>query len=118
MRKLVLGIVVTALAVALAVPASAAGKSGSSQGVPGSTVEVYVTSQDLVYTSIVKTNLPPVGPFQQLHMGGPTGLYTEFGPGDVGYRGGRWWVDVDGNGEMNDGDAFFMCPLVGGGHPL
>jgi hypothetical protein len=78
-------------------------------------VEVYVTSQGLTYDSIVVTDLPQQGRFQQL-IPGPNGLETEFGPGDVGYLGGRWWVDVNGDGEMNDGDAFFLCPLLGPGH--
>lgn len=73
---------------------------------------VYVTSQDLFYDSIVLTDLPPVGPFQLLEMEGPTGLQTEFGPGDPGYVGGRWWVDVNGNGEMDFDDDYFMCPLL------
>ncbi|MHC4948716.1 MAG: hypothetical protein ACYTG1_10695 [Planctomycetota bacterium] len=74
---------------------------------------VYVTGQDLFYDSIVVADLPPHGPFQLLEMGGPSGLLTEFGPGDPGYVGGRWWVDVNGNGEMDaDTDDFFLCPLL------
>ena len=76
---------------------------------------VYVTGQDLFYDSIVTTNLPPKGPFQLLEMAGPTGLQTEFGPGDRGYVGGRWWVDANGSGEMDEGDGFFSCPLLGPG---
>lgn len=75
---------------------------------------IYVTSQGLFYDSIVLTNLPMQGPFQQLIVG-PMGLETEFGPGTVGYRGGRWWLDVNMNGEMDEADAFFMCPLLGPG---
>jgi hypothetical protein len=39
---------------------------------------------------------------------------TPYGPGDPGYRGGRWWVDVNGNGEMDpEGtDHYFLCPLT------
>ena len=61
--------------------------------------------------------LPQHGPFQELRPGeGPGGtLATEFGPGDPGYVGGRWWVDANGNGEMDEGDAFFSCPLLGKG---
>ncbi|MHC4168764.1 MAG: hypothetical protein ACYSWQ_17580 [Planctomycetota bacterium] len=72
---------------------------------------IYVTSQGLYYDSIVKAPLPPNGPFQLLV---PTsgGLETEFGPGNVGYLGGRWWVDANGNGMQDDGDAYFMCPLL------
>ncbi len=78
---------------------------------------VYVIGQGLYYDSIVKADLPPFGPFQQLRMDGPgpDGLQTEFGPGDPGYLGGRWWVDANGNGEMDDEDAYFMCPLLGPG---
>ena len=81
----------------------------------GSGPVVLVTGQGLYYDSIVLTNLPLHGPFQQLFMGGPSGLMTQYGPGDVGYLGGRWWVDVDGNGVMNDADDFFICPLIGPG---
>ena len=45
----------------------------------------------------------------------PNGLQTEFGPGDTGYLGGRWWVDANGSGERDEGDAFFSCPLLGPG---
>ena len=78
-------------------------------------VVVYVTSQNLFYDSVVNGPLPPKGKFQLLEMEGPTGLQTEFGPGDAGYLGGRWWVDVNGNGMMDAGDDYFSCPLVGPG---
>lgn len=76
---------------------------------------VYVTSQDLFYDSIVLTDLPQRGSFQKLIPIAPGVLMTEFGPGDVGYLGGRWWMDVNGNGEMDDDDNYFMCPLLGPG---
>ena len=77
----------------------------------GSGPIIYVTSQDLYFDSIVRTDLPPEGPFQLLI---PTdeGLETEFGPGDVGYLGGRWWIDVNGDGMQDSGDKYFMCPLL------
>jgi hypothetical protein len=82
---------------------------------------VYVTSQGLYYDSIVGPALPMEGPFQRLFpplanpdWEGDT-LSTEFGPGNPGYVGGRWWVDANGNGEMDEGDAFFSCPLLGRG---
>lgn len=80
-------------------------------------VTVYVESQGLFFDSIVGPNLPMKGPFQELKPGaGPGGaLATEFGPGDPGYVGGRWWVDMNKDGEMNEGDAFFSCPLLGHG---
>ncbi len=84
---------------------------------PPSGPVIYVTSQGLFYDSIVLADLPPSGPFQKLEMSGPTGFQTEFGPGDPGYVGGRWWVDANGDGEMNEGDAYFMCPLLGPGRP-
>lgn len=75
---------------------------------------ILVTSQGLYYDSIVLTDLPQKGKFQELV---PTmnGLETEFGPGEVGHRGGRWWIDVTADGMMNTGDKFFLCPLLGPG---
>ena len=108
-RKAMLSLLVVVLAMLAAVPAFAA-KGGR----PNSPVVVYVTSQDLYYDSIVGPNLPMKGRFQKLEMG-PNGLQTEFGPGDHGYVGGRWWLDANGNGEMDEGDAFFSCPLLGPG---
>jgi hypothetical protein len=76
----------------------------------GSGPMIYVESQGLCYESIVRTNLPAKGPFQLLeadpddHCG--FGLKTQFGPGDPGYRGGRW-VTVGGD--------HFICPLLGPG---
>ena len=75
---------------------------------------VYVTSQGLYYDSIVLTDLPPQGVFQEL-IADMNGLYTEFGPGDVGHLGGRWWIDTDMNGEMDSYDYYFLCPLLGPG---
>ena len=72
---------------------------------------IYVTSQGLYYDSIVTADpLPPHGKFQVLEVG-PNGLQTEFGPGDRGYRGGRWVEDIDGDGEPH----YFSCPLLGPG---
>ncbi len=80
---------------------------------------VYVESQGLFYDSIVLADLPPNGRFQQLKPGeGPSGLSTEFGPGDVGYLGGRWWIDANDNGYQDAGDAFFLCPLLGPGRSV
>jgi hypothetical protein len=69
---------------------------------------VYVTSQGLYFDTFVSAqSLPPVGPFQLLADG-----VTEFGPGDVGYRGGRWWIDTNPNGYMDPEDTFLLCPLL------
>jgi hypothetical protein len=84
---------------------------------------VYVTSQDLYYDTLLLKSLPynETVNFQLLEMAGPTGVQTEFGPMDTGYYGGRWWVDANGNGMMDEagveegGDAYFLCPLLGPG---
>ena len=82
---------------------------------------VYVTSQGLFYDSIITADpLPFRGKFQKLETDGPPpdGLQTEFGPGDKGYRGGRWWMDTDGNDNMDPGDHYFSCPLLGPGREM
>ncbi len=78
---------------------------------------VYVVSQGLYYDSIVVATLPPHGRFQKLEMTNE-GLQTEFGPGDPGYLGGRWWVDVNNNNMMDPGDMYFMCPLLAPGYTI
>ena len=96
----------------MAAPAYARGK-----GNPHDQPVVYVTSQGLAYDSIVTATLPFVenAPYQKLEVT-PDGLMTEFGPGDQGYVGGRWWIDVNNDGEMDEGDLYFMCPLLGPGY--
>jgi hypothetical protein len=77
---------------------------------------IYVTSQELFYDSIVTADpLPFRGKFQKLEPAGPSGLQTEWGPGDKDYRGGRWWLDLSGDGKMDETDKFFSCPLLGPG---
>jgi hypothetical protein len=74
---------------------------------------VYVTSQGLYYdTFVVKDPLPMHGKFQLLSDG-----RTEFGPGQPGYLGGRWWVDENANGVQDPEDHFFLCPLLPPGRP-
>jgi hypothetical protein len=107
MRKTLVVFLTVALALVLAVPAFAKG------GRAGSTGVVYVTSQGLYYDTFVPNDpLPMQGPFQLLENG-----QTEFGPGDPGYLGGRWWEDLNGNGIQDEGDHFFHCPLLGPGRP-
>jgi hypothetical protein len=110
---------VVALFMAMAAPAWAGGPPPKEGDGPGSRVRVtvYVESQGLFYDSIVGPSLPANGPFQELRPGeGPGGsLATDFGPGDQGFVGGRWWIDVNGNDEMDAGDMFFSCPLLGKG---
>jgi hypothetical protein len=126
MRKIGLMVLVVVLSLVVAVPVLAGG------GPPPRDEEgnrprpvIYVTSQDLYFDSIVGPALPQHGPFQQLFPPGtnpdwPAGdtLSTEFGPGNPGHVGGRWWLDVNGNGEMDEGDAFFSCPLLGPGREI
>lgn len=74
---------------------------------------VFVTSQGLYYdTFVVKDPLPMHGRFQLLTDG-----QTEFGPGQPGYLGGRWWEDSNGNGMQDAEDHFFLCPLLPPGRP-
>ena len=78
---------------------------------------IYVTSQDSYYDTLLLGDLPYNGTdnFQLLEMDGPTGVQTEFGPGDTGYYGGRWWVDANQNGYKDEDDVYFLCPLLGPG---
>ena len=104
-RKTVAVFLVVVLALVLVGPAFAQG------GRAGSTGVVYVTSQGLYYDTFVAVDpLPMQGRFQLLENG-----QTEFGPGDPGYLGGRWWEDLNGNGIQDAGDHFFLCPLLGPG---
>jgi len=109
----VAGAIVLAVSAMLINSAAVAGNNDKGRGSIGSPV-VYVIEQDLYYDSIVLTDLPRKGNFQQLF---PTsdGLMTEFGPGDVGYLGGRWWIDANASETMDEGDLFFLCPLLGPG---
>ena len=72
---------------------------------------VYVTSQGLYYDTVINGPLPPKGRFQLLEMDSEGMLFTEFGPGDQEYVGGRWKADFDGDGEFD----YFSCPLLGPG---
>ena len=89
------------------------------RGAPGAlgVPVIYVASQDLYYDTLLLGALPYNGTenFQQLEMTGPTGVQTEFGPTDTDYYGGRWWVDANPNGYMDEDDVYFLCPLLGPG---
>ncbi len=122
MRTLkILTTVLPVLALAAGLTVSTGAGAGASfdtppAGAPRSTGPViYVTGQDLYFDTIVLGPLPFEGPFQKLEAAGPTGLQTEFGPGDHGYVGGRWWLDANGDGVMDAGDVYFLCPLLGPG---
>jgi hypothetical protein len=103
-RKLSVLLMVLAIALGAAAPVSA-GRGNETPGV------VYVTSQGLYFdTFVVKDPLPFEGRFQRIEGGS-----TEFGPGDPGYLGGRWWEDTNGNNIMDATDHYFLCPLLGPG---
>jgi hypothetical protein len=97
---------VSAIAAPMAAgPASTASPSRFGDRTPG---VVFVTSQGLYYdTFVVKDPLPNQGKFQRLTNG-----QTEFGPGQPGYLGGRWWEDLNANGVQDPGDHYFLCPLL------
>jgi hypothetical protein len=100
-----------------ALPAAPTSLSGAATtaagGRAGSTGVVFVTSQGLYYdTFVARDPLPMEGRFQLLENG-----RTEFGPGDPGYLGGRWWEDLNHNGVQDSGDHFFLCPLLPPGRP-
>lgn len=99
-KVLIIGLLLVALASVLALPAFA-NRGDGALGV------VYVRSQGLYYDTFVSANpLPNKGPFQKLEDG-----VTDFGPGDPGYLGGRWWID-NGDGIRGDEDTFLLCPLL------
>jgi hypothetical protein len=106
-RRLSVLFVVMVIAAMAVIPASA----NRGDGALGT---VYVSSQGLYFDTFVTADpLPMRGRFQKLENG-----VTEFGPGDQGYVGGRWWIDnPDGGivGEMDEADTFLLCPLLGPG---
>jgi hypothetical protein len=112
-KSALLGLVI-AISLVAAVPALAGGPPPRDENGDRIRPVVYVTSQELYYDSIVGPDLPMKGRFQKLEVVGGR-LQTEFGPGDHDFVGGRWWMDVNGDNLMNEGDAFFSCPLLGPG---
>lgn len=107
---LLVGTIVAVAAVALTSTPADAGR--------GNGPIIFVTSQGLYFDSIVTANpVPWEGPFQPLGMGA-NGLETNAGPGDTNYVGGRWWMDSNGNGEMDSDDHYFVCPLLPPGRSM
>ncbi len=104
-RKLTVLAAILVLAALAVIPAAAEAGGHGALGV------VYVSSQGLYYdTFVTASSLPMQGPFEKLANG-----VAEFGPGQQGYFGGRWWEDTNGNGIMDAGDTFLDCPLLGPG---
>jgi hypothetical protein len=108
-RKLSILLIVLMIALVAVTPASAKGRGQGPVGL------IYVTSQGLYYETFATADpIPMQGRFQKIEVvnGQPQ---TEFGPGNPGYLGGRWWMDTNGNGYMDEADHFFVCPLLGPG---
>ena len=103
-------ILVAALAAALTVTVTANATPG---GRAASTGVVFVTSQGLYYDTFVTNDpLPMHGKFQLIANGA-----TEFGPGDPGYLGGRWWEDLNGNGVQDAKRPLLPLPALRAGAP-
>ena len=103
-RRFLIVLAVLAIGLIAVIPASA-NRGNGELGV------VYVSSQELYYDTFVTADpLPMKGRFQKLENG-----MTEFGPGDQGYVGGRWWIDTNGDDIMDEDDIFLLCPLLGPG---
>jgi hypothetical protein len=103
-RRIVVLFIVAALTILAVIPVSA----NRGDGALGT---VYVSGQGLYFDTFVSAqSLPMHGRFQKLENG-----VTEFGPGDQGYVGGRWWIDTNGNDIMEETDTFLLCPLLGPG---
>jgi len=114
-KKSALVALVIAVSLVFAVPAFAGGPPpGLPEGERARPV-IYVESQGLYYDSIVGPSLPMKGRFQELIVHDDGSLSTMYGPGDHGFVGGRWWVDVNGDNIQDEGDLFFSCPLLGPG---
>ena len=108
-KRIISAVVITSIVVLSFLIAGTSWAKRGGEGGRGDGPIIYVTSQGLFYDSIVTADpLPPKGPFQKLEMGGMTGLQTEFGPGDPGYYGGRWWLDLNDNGEMDEDEDMDM----------
>ena len=119
MKTLSTASIVTMIGVAALVAASYSYAKERTTG-RGTGPTIYATSQGLFYDSLALTDLPLQGDFQQL-IPGENGLATDYGPGQPGHLGGRWWIDTNGDGVMDEptgeeeSDVYFLCPLLGPG---
>jgi hypothetical protein len=116
-RKILIGL----LALSLIMVAGFAVAKRGGEGGRGDGPVIYVNGQGLYYDSIVTAVPLPYNnnnghTFQKLYEG-VMGLTTQYGPGDMEYNGGRWWLDLNGNDMMDSEgvDHYFGCPLLGPG---
>jgi hypothetical protein len=126
LKKSIIGLSsVIVFSMLLSIPLVLAVPPPQAHGPPGHIDEpeavIYVTSQGKYYHTIVpyaSDGLPWNGnndaSFQQLFPDNPISS-TPYGPGDPGYRGGRWWIDSNSNGYQDAEDTYFLCPLLGPG---
>jgi len=124
-KKRIIGLAsVLVFSILLSVPLALAVPPPQAHGPPDHIDEpeavIYVSSQGKYYHTIVPyaaDGLPWNGnnnaSFQQLFPGDPS--VTPYGPGDPGYKGGRWWIDSNSNGYQDADDTYFLCPLLGPG---
>jgi hypothetical protein len=108
-------VISTVALMSCAILVSSVAFAGNNEKGRGTGPTVFVTTQGLYYDSIVVADLPKKGSFQKLVPIAPGVLMTEFGPGDVGYLGGRWYIDANGNDEVDYDEPTFLCPLLGPG---
>ena len=66
---------------------------------------IDMENQGLHYGSIVDPSLLMKSRFQRIEVVDRQ-LAIEFGPGDYGFMGGRWWVDINGDNIQDEGYAF------------
>ena len=124
-RKRIIGLAsVIVFSLLLSVPLLLAAPPPQANGPPAHvgdpTALIYVSSQGKYYHTIVPyagdglpwNEINAYTSFQPLENG-----VTPYGPGDPGYKGGRWWIDTNGNEVRDEGDTFFLCPLQGPGVP-
>jgi len=123
-KKIAVILLVVALSLIVAGPAYAHGATPADNppkgGRHGTLGVILVTSTGLYYDTFVPVQeLPWNGndeSFQPLYPQGPgEPSETPYGPGDPGFKGGRWWVDSNPNGYQDADDTFVLCPLFGPG---
>jgi hypothetical protein len=123
-KIMLLASVIAIICIATSITLVNAGRPAQFRGMgrKGTPIRITVLSNGLVYESIHVADPLPLTDgnahtFQELWGTPPDDLYTEYGPGDPEYRGGRWYIDIDGSGDVSEGDIRFSCPLLGPGVP-